>query len=60
LIKNRNIEVNASNVLTWRLRSGDTLTFTYDLLNRVTRVEENGATSGAGLLASYAWAGARR
>jgi hypothetical protein len=29
--------------------------YVYDVLNRVTQIEENGATSGAGLLASYAY-----
>jgi len=29
--------------------------YVYDLLNRATAVEENGATSGAGLLASFAY-----
>ncbi len=27
--------------------------YVYDVLNRVTQIEENGATSGPGLLASY-------
>ncbi len=31
------------------------MTYVYDLLNRVTAVEQNGATSGTGLLASYAY-----
>ncbi len=31
------------------------MTYVYDVLNRVTAVEENGATSGPGLLGSYAY-----
>jgi YD repeat-containing protein len=31
------------------------VSYVYDVLNRVTQVEENGATSGPGLLASYSY-----
>lgn len=31
------------------------VTYVYDALNRMTKVEENGATSGVGLLASYSY-----
>ena len=34
--------------------------YVYDVLNRVTQIRENGATSGAGLLASYAYDGLGR
>jgi len=37
-----------------------TATYVYDPLNHVTQIEQNGATSGAGLLAAYSYDGAGR
>lgn len=31
------------------------MTYAYDALNRITSVNENGATSGVGVLASYSY-----
>jgi RHS repeat-associated protein len=41
--------------LTWPAAAGGYLDFTWDLANRMDQVRENGATSGAGLLADYAY-----
>jgi RHS repeat-associated protein len=43
--------------VTWPETGANALyvTYVYDVLNRVTQVEENGATSGPGLLASYGY-----
>ena len=43
--------------ITWPDSGANALyvTYVYDVLNRVTQIQENGATSGAGLLATYAY-----
>jgi len=43
--------------VTWPETGANALyvTYVYDVLDRVTQVEENGATSGPGLLASYGY-----
>ena len=48
--------------MTWPETGANALyvSYVYDVLNRVTQIEENGATSGPGLLASYAYDGLGR
>ena len=48
--------------VTWPETGANALyvSYVYDVLNRVTQIEENGATSGPGLLASYAYDGLGR
>lgn len=41
--------------LDWPAAAGGYVQYTYDLLNRMDQVRENGATSGAGLLADYSY-----
>jgi RHS repeat-associated protein len=41
--------------LDWPAAAGGYVQYTYDLLNRMDQVRENGATSGAGLLADYTY-----
>ena len=41
--------------LDWPAAAGGNVQYTWDLLNRMDQVRENGATSGAGLLADYSY-----
>ena len=43
--------------ITWPDAGANALyvTYVYDILNRVTQIEENGATSGPGVLAAYTY-----